>query len=174
MLTRLIGEHLLMADDKGGWTAYQPVGGAPLDYVQESEGRARPHPPVLLFCGIFDWLCFYEEIGGRDVALPADVLAADMYAADEAGMLDFDAAATIAGRYLEPLERGLRLLRSYGLRNLCLHSVQPPLPDDELFAPLLFPVHAVVALPVHDADEPPAARGVRAHRRCRSSTCGRW
>ena len=139
LLTRLIGEHLLMADDKGGWTAYQRVGGAPLDFVQESEGRARPHPPVLLFCGIFDWLCFYEEIGARDVALPAEVLAADMYAADEAGMLDFDSAATIAGRYLEPLERGLRLLRSYGLRNLCLHSVQPPFPDDELFGRYFFP-----------------------------------
>ncbi|HWT04842.1 MAG TPA: GSCFA domain-containing protein, partial [Xanthomonadales bacterium] len=139
VLMRLVGEHLIVADDKGGWRAYERVGDVPLDYVQESEGRTRLHPPLLFFCGMFDWLCFYEEIGGRDVALPAEIVAADMYPADEAGMVDFDSAATIAGRYLEPLERGLRLLRSYGLRNLCLHSVQPPLPDDELFGRYFFP-----------------------------------
>lgn len=139
LLSRLVGEHLLMADGNGSWTAYARVGTMPLDYVQDIEGRVRPHPPILLFCGIFDWLRFFEEIGGREVALPPHVAPSGPPDSAAPDALDFETAVTIAARYLEPLERGLLLMRSYGLKNVCLHSLQPPSPDDDAFAAAFFP-----------------------------------
>ncbi len=137
LLSRLVGEHLLMRDDGGGWMAYRRVGNAALDFVEESEGRERPDPPIVLFCGIIDWLRFFEEIAAREIALPAGVMQSDAYASGP-GALDFETAAAGAARYLEPLERGLRVLRSYGLRNVHLHCVQPPTPDDVVFAQAFF------------------------------------
>jgi hypothetical protein len=139
LLSRLVAEHLLMGDNNGGWTAYARVGTVPLNFVQDIEGRVRPHPPILLFCGIFDWLRFFEEIGGREVALPPHVAPAGAPPSARGDTVEFEAAVRIASRYLEPLERGLRLLRSYGLRNVCLHSLQPPTPDDDVFAQTFFP-----------------------------------
>ena len=140
LLAGLVGENLLMADDAGGWTAYERAGTSALNFVEDIAGRVRRNPPILLFCGVFDWLQFLEEIRGREVALPAELAPDGTPPAADA--LDFDAAATIASRYLAPLERGLRVLQSYGLRNLCLHSLQPPTADDELFARTFFPVSA--------------------------------
>ncbi|MDB5069327.1 MAG: hypothetical protein JWM87_438 [Candidatus Eremiobacteraeota bacterium] len=130
VLSRLVGEHLLIADGNGSWRAYARIGTQALNFVQDAEGRVRRDPPILLFCGVFDWLLFFQEIGGREVGSEAP---------DAVG---FDAAVTIAARYLEPLERGLLLLRSYGLRNVCLHSIQPPSPDDEAFRNAFFPCTA--------------------------------
>jgi GSCFA family len=139
LLSRLVGEHLLMADGNGGWTAYRRVGATPLDFVQDIEGRARPDPPILLFCGIFDWVLFFEEIGAREVALPPEVAPAGIPGSTAPHALGFDDAVRIASRYLEPLERGLRRLQAYGLRNVYLHSLQPPTPDDDAFAAAFFP-----------------------------------
>ena len=143
LLSRLVGEHLLMADGNGGWTAYKRVGATPLDYVQDIEGRVRPDPPILLFCGVFDWLLFFQEIGAREVVLPPDVAPAGWPVSSAPDAVDFDTAVRIASRYLEPLERGLLLLRSYGLENVYLHSLQPPSPDDAAWAEAFFPCTAV-------------------------------
>ena len=138
LLSRLVGEHLLIADNKGSWMAYAQVGTQPLNFVQDIEGRERPQPVILLFCGIFDWLRFFEEIGGREVALPPEIAVPGPPDA-MADAVDFETAVTIASRYLEPLERGLRILRSYGLKNVCLHALVPPTPDDDAFTKAFFP-----------------------------------
>ncbi|HWT04649.1 MAG TPA: GSCFA domain-containing protein, partial [Xanthomonadales bacterium] len=138
LLAGLVAENLLMADRNGGWTAYARVGSVPLDFVQDVEGRVRSNPPIVLFCGIFDWLLFLEEIGAREIALPPEV-APGGSPSGGAAVVDFEAAVTIASRYLAPLERGLRVLRSYSLRNVCVHSLQPPTSDDEMFGRTFFP-----------------------------------
>ncbi|HEY4441479.1 MAG TPA: GSCFA domain-containing protein [Candidatus Elarobacter sp.] len=138
LLSVLVAEHVLMADGAGGWTAYRRLGSVPLDFVQDIEGRVRRDPPLLLFCGIFDWLRFLEEIGAREIALPPDI-GPPGPRSTEGDMLDTAAAVAKAARYLEPLERGLRVLMSYGLRNVCLHSLPPPTADDAAFARLFFP-----------------------------------
>jgi len=139
LLARLVGEHVLIADNNGGWMAYARVGTQPLNFVQDVEGRVRTQLPILLFCGIFDWLRFFEEIGGREVILTPDVAHADTSLPAAPDAVDFETASAIASRYLEPLERGLRLLHSYGLTHVCLHSLVPPTPDDEGFAKTFFP-----------------------------------
>jgi hypothetical protein len=127
LVTALVGEQLLIADGLGGWTKFERGLNQGLKILRKADERERDDPPVVLFCGSFDQWRIIEELGTHEIRIPSEI-GLGPSAPARADALSFEDGVALAMPYVAPLEHGLRILRSAGLR-IFLHSLAPPVDE---------------------------------------------
>jgi hypothetical protein len=117
LVEQLLSISILMRDDKSSFrvTNYDRIS-------RTGAERLAFDPPLLLFCGANDVSVLLQELGQRSVAVPPE---ASGGRACEARPDDwpFEDAKAVALGLFERFECGLRILQSFGFRDLAVHSV---------------------------------------------------
>ena len=132
VLSALVGEHVLVADGAGGWTAFEHGTNPGLkNIVDMADERKGERPPIVLCAGSFDQWRILESLGTNEILVPEDTRLGPA-AATRVDPLSFEQGLVLGAAYLAPLERALRILSAAGL-NVFLQSLTPPIADDEEF-----------------------------------------
>jgi hypothetical protein len=87
-------------------------------------GDLRLSPPVTLFCGALDSYRLITELDLAMIDIPAELGRGD-FGPRRTSDVPFDEAVARASELLAPFERGLALLKSYGLQHLAVHMLTP-------------------------------------------------
>jgi len=128
---QLVQAHVLQRPEPNVYRASNDID----KQLQRPEIHLRRDPPVTLCCGAFDCVTFLEEIGNREIDLPPELRPAKFASRRQhLGDLGLEAAKIIAFELLGTFNRGLRLLKAAGLRNLFVSAVVPPAPDEAIFS----------------------------------------
>lgn len=120
----LHSELLIVDGEAGEPTAFHATADRQWREIGAVEGRRRASPIVVFLCG------------SLDVAKIGQALADEAATVRDPSSLE--ALVAVKGQ-IRAFERGLRLVKSWGLDRLFVHSVVPPQADDEtLFSHFLF------------------------------------
>jgi hypothetical protein len=111
----LRSEHLVVEDERSGPVAFHRSKERQWRQLAAIEGRSRSSPLILLTCGSLDAACIWQSVADDRGCVP------------ELSLVEMKTAVE---RCLRPLERGLRLFRSWGLDRIFVHSVAAPQLDD--------------------------------------------
>ena len=84
----------------------------------------RLSPPLTLCCGGFDATRLLTELDLAIIDVP-DALLRGLPSTPRVSDVPFEAAVALASTLLRPFERGLQLLKSYGLQRLAVHTIAP-------------------------------------------------
>jgi len=94
----------------------------------------RMSPPVTLFCGTLDAYRLLTVVDSAMIEIP-DELDRGEWRPRRADDVPFDEAVAIALSILEGFERGLTLLKSYGLERLAVHMITPLSDEQAIWHP---------------------------------------
>jgi hypothetical protein len=118
VLSALRSELLIVDGEAGEPTAIHRAPSRQWRALATIEDRPRTAPVVVFLCGSLDTINIGKELAD-DEALSRDPSSLE--------------ALVAAKSRVRPFERGLLLLKSWGLDRLFVHSVVPPQADDEAF-----------------------------------------
>ncbi len=120
VLMQLLSISMLQEVDRGSYRINPMYNGTP----RNKNDRLALSPPVTLFCGSNDTNRLILELNSAHIDLPPE-LRRGYYAPRPGKVIGFGEAVAIAYRLLAPFERGLRLMRSFGISNLAVHTLPP-------------------------------------------------
>jgi hypothetical protein len=125
VLSALRSELLIVDGESGEPTAIHRAPSRQWRELATVEDRPRTAPVVVFLCGSLDTINIGKELANIGTELPDEAaLSRDPSSLE---------ALVAAKSRVRPLERGLLLLKSWGLDRLFVHSVVPPQADDEAF-----------------------------------------